>query len=156
MGRVWANWNIFNGGLINPSCKFFFTFNNSSSLNISQIPYLFLYNAHFFIQIFFYHPRCVLYTIILKSVYSETCLNQTLSKPKTCLIQTDFTVSSTKYLCHLNLCKSNTCLNRTNSSVPKGFSLDRFYCIILNLKLKIRVVCYMNVYYTQCSNFHSN
>jgi hypothetical protein len=28
----------------------------------------------------------------------------------------------------LNLCKANTCLNRTNSSVPKGFCLDRLYC----------------------------
>jgi hypothetical protein len=35
---------------------------------------------------------------------SETCLNRTLSKP-------------------------NTCLNWTKSSVPKGFSLDRFHCI---------------------------
>ena len=61
--------------------------------------------------------------------YSETCLNRTPSKPKTCLNQTDFTVPSTKYLCNLNLCKPNTCLNRTNSSVPKGFGLDRFYCI---------------------------
>ena len=60
---------------------------------------------------------------------SETCLNQTLSKPKTCLSQTDFTVPSTKSLCNLNLCKPNYCLNWTNSSVPKGFGLDRFYCI---------------------------
>ena len=27
----------------------------------------------------------------------------------------------------MNLCKSNTCLNWTNSPVPKGFCLDRFY-----------------------------
>jgi hypothetical protein len=38
------------------------------------------------------------------ALYSETCLNRTLSKPK-------------------------TCLNWTNYSVPKGFCLDRFYCI---------------------------
>ena len=56
---------------------------------------------------------------------SETCLNRTLSKSKTCLNQTDFT----KCLCNLNLCKPNTCLNWTNSSVPKGFGLDRSYCI---------------------------
>jgi hypothetical protein len=30
---------------------------------------------------------------------------------------------------HLYNLKPNTCLNWTNSSVPKGFSLDRFYCI---------------------------
>ena len=60
---------------------------------------------------------------------SETCLNQTLSKPKTCLSQTDFTVPSTKSLCNLNLCKPNYCLNWTNSSVPKGFGLYRFDCI---------------------------
>ena len=62
--------------------------------------------------------------------WSETCLNRTLSKLKTCLIQTDFTDLSTKCLCNLNLCKPNSCLNRTNSSFPKGFGLDRFYCII--------------------------
>jgi hypothetical protein len=28
----------------------------------------------------------------------------------------------------LNLCTPNTCLNWTNSSVPKGFGWDRFYC----------------------------
>ena len=62
------------------------------------------------------------------NIYSETCVNRTLSKPKTCLNQTDFTVPSTKCLCNLNLCKPNTCLNWTNSSVPKGFCLDRFNC----------------------------
>ena len=62
--------------------------------------------------------------------YSETCLNPTLSKPKTCLNQADFTVPSTKCLCNLNLCKPSTCLNWTNSSVPKGFGLDRSYCIL--------------------------
>jgi len=63
------------------------------------------------------------------SCYIEICLNWTLSKLKTCLNQTDFTVPSTKCLCNLNLCKPSTCLNWTNSSVPKGFGLDRFYCI---------------------------
>ena len=62
-------------------------------------------------------------------IYSETCLKRTLSKPKACLNQTDFTVPSTKCLYNLNLCKPNTCLNWTNSSIPKGFGLDRFYCI---------------------------
>ena len=37
---------------------------------------------------------------------SETCLNRTLSKPKTFLIQTEFTVPSIKCLCNLNLCKT--------------------------------------------------
>jgi hypothetical protein len=32
------------------------------------------------------------------------------------------------WLVFYNLCKPNTCLNWTNSSVPKGFGLDRFYC----------------------------
>jgi len=44
-------------------------------------------------------------------IHSGTFLNQTLSKPKTWLNQTDFTVASTKCLCNLNLCKPNTCLN---------------------------------------------
>ena len=48
------------------------------------------------------------YVIML---YSEICLNRTLSKPKTCLNQTDCTIPSTKSLCNLNLCKPNTCLN---------------------------------------------
>jgi len=58
--------------------------------------------------------------------YSKTCLNWTLSKLKTCLSQTDFTVPSTKCLCNLNMRKPNNCLNWTNSSVPKGYGLDRF------------------------------
>jgi hypothetical protein len=36
-------------------------------------------------------------------INSETCLNRTLSKPKTCINQTDFTVPSTKFLCNLDL-----------------------------------------------------
>ena len=40
------------------------------------------------------------------------------------------TVPYTKCLCNLNLCKPNTCLNWTNSSVPQGFGLDRFDCNI--------------------------
>jgi hypothetical protein len=66
-------------------------------------------------------------------IYSETCLNRTLVKPKTWLNQTDFTVPSTKCLCNLNLCKPNTCLNWTNLSVPKGFGVDRIYCITILL-----------------------
>ena len=58
----------------------------------------------------------------------KTCLSQTLSKQKACLTQTDFTVSSTKCLCNLNLCKPITFLKWTNSSVQRGFVLDRFYC----------------------------
>jgi hypothetical protein len=69
----------------------------------------------------------LLYTCTKLKMYS--CLNCTLSKPKTCLNHTDFTVPSTKCLYNLNLCKPNTCLNWTNSSIPKGFGLDRFYCI---------------------------
>ena len=69
------------------------------------------------------------YKNIAPFIYSETCLNQTLNKPKTCLNQTDFTVPSTKCLCNLDLCKPNTCVNWTSYSVPKGFGLDRFYCV---------------------------
>ena len=58
-------------------------------------------------------------------------LNRTLSKPKIRLSQTDFTVPSTKCLFNLNLCKPNTCFNLPNSSVTKGFGLDRFYCIMI-------------------------
>ena len=75
-----------------------------------------------------YKPATIMTGI--KHKYSETCLNRTLSKLKTCLNQTVFRVPSTKYLFNLNLCKPNTCLNRTNSSFPKGFGLDRFYCNI--------------------------
>ena len=64
-------------------------------------------------------------------IYSEICQNRTLSKPKTCLNQTDFTVLSTKCLCNLNLCKPKTCLSWTNYSVSKRFGLDRFYCIYI-------------------------
>jgi hypothetical protein len=49
---------------------------------------------------------------------SGEIINRTLSKPKTCLNQTDFTVLSTKCLCNLNLCKPNTCLNQTDFTVP--------------------------------------
>jgi hypothetical protein len=65
-------------------------------------------------------------------IYSKTCPNQTDLTPiysKTCPNQTDLTVPSTKCLCNLYLCKPNNCLNWINSSAPKGFSLDRFYCI---------------------------
>ena len=55
------------------------------------------------------------------------CLNRTLSKHKTCLNQTECIVPSTKCICNLNLCKPNTCLRLRNSSVSKGFGLDRFY-----------------------------
>ena len=79
--------------------------------------YLFLLNVNIGISLLFVN------------MYSETCLNRTLSKPKTCLNQTDFTVPSTKCLYNFNLCKPNTCLNWTNYSVIKGFSLGRFYCI---------------------------
>jgi hypothetical protein len=90
--------------------------------------------------------------------YSETCLNWTLSKLKTCLNQTDFTVPSTKCLCNLNLCKPNTCLNWTNYPVPKEFGLDRFYCITtiiqamdmfcnsnFRLQFRLQSVFYVNV-----------
>ena len=62
-----------------------------------------------------------------------------LSKPKTCLNHTDFTVPYTKSLCNLNLCKPNTCLNWTNCQVPKGFGLDRFYCITKYCHMKSSV-----------------
>ena len=70
------------------------------------------------------------YSMCTSSSYSETWLHRTPSKLKTCLIQTDFTVTSTKCLCNFNLCKPNTCLNWTKSSVPKGFGIDRFYCTL--------------------------
>ena len=80
---------------------------------------------------------------------SKTCLNWTLTKPKTCLIQTDFIVPSIKCLCYLNLGKPNTCLNWTNYSVPKGFGLDRLYCsILLNIKLQCKTLLwYQNIKY---------
>ena len=66
----------------------------------------------------------------------ETWLSHALSKLKTCLSQTDFTVPSTECLYNLNLCKPSTCLNWPNSSVPKEFSLDRFYCIFFSDSFK--------------------
>ena len=47
--------------------------------------------------------------------YSETCLNQTLSKPKTCLNRT---LSKPKTCLNRTLSKPKTCLNRTLSK-PK-------------------------------------
>jgi len=75
-------------------------------------------------------PMLVGFTTIyaISAYYSETCLNRTLSKLKTCLNKTDLTVPSTKCLCNMNLCKPNTRLNWINYLVPKGFCLDRFYC----------------------------
>ena len=66
----------------------------------------------------------------MQTQYSETCLNQTLSKPKTCLSQTDLTVSSTECLCNLNLCKPNTCLNWKIFFSPKGVQFRQVlpYC----------------------------
>ena len=68
------------------------------------------------------------------TIYSETCLIRTLSKPKTRLNQTDFTVISTKSLCNLNLCKLNICLNLTNSAVSKAllYIYIRIYLVWLN------------------------
>ena len=85
-------------------------------------------------MLYWVHPVSTLLVIGTDYIYSETCLNRTLIKPKTCLNQTYFTVSSTKCLCNLNLCKPNTCLNWTNSSVPKGFGLDRFLLYIGSCK----------------------
>ena len=73
--------------------------------------------------------------------YNETCLSRTLSKPKTCL-QTNFTVSFTKCLCNFNLCKPNTCLNWTNSWVPRGLALDRFYCNWLGQRSKLTLAAH--------------
>ena len=70
----------------------------------------------------------------LRNVYIEIdCIFfcdtvKTLSKPKTCLNQTDFTVTSTKCLCNLNLRKSSTCLNWKKFSVPKGFGFRQVLC----------------------------
>jgi hypothetical protein len=75
-----------------------------------------------------HNDKCIFLIEMHVKKYSETCLNWTLRKPKTCLNQTNLTVLSTKFLCNLNLCKPNTWLNWTNSTVPKGFGLDRLYC----------------------------
>ena len=69
------------------------------------------------------------------ALYTEPWVNQTdftVLYTEPWVNQTDFTVPSTKCLCNLNLCKPNTCLNWTNSSVSKGFGLDRFYCTYLD------------------------
>ena len=100
---------------------------------ITLYPDYFLHNIHIMSTLhstlhYTLYPHYIPHIHI--TLYSEICLNRTLSKPKTCLNQTDFTAPSTKCLCNLNLCKPNTCLNWTNSSVPEGFCLDRFYCIL--------------------------
>jgi len=65
---------------------------------------------------------------ITKHIYSETCLNRTLSKPKTYLSQTHFTDPSTKCLCNLNLSKLNKFVS------PKGV---RFRQVLLYLKWQL-------------------
>jgi hypothetical protein len=54
----------------------------------------------------------------------------------------------------LNLCKPNTCLNWTNSSVPKGFGLDRFYCSgVIYFHASLKMVCLILIskwFYTFC------
>ena len=58
-----------------------------------------------------------------------------LSKPKTCLTQTVFTIPSTYCLCNLNLCKPNTCLNfRSKFFSHKGVRLRQ---VLLYLKLPL-------------------
>ena len=88
-------------------------------------------------------------------MYIICWLNRTLSKPKTCLNQTHFTVPSTKCLCNLNLPKSNTCLNWTNSSVLKGFGLDRFYCVSWSLTWHWRHNCSGDCIVTCEFNYHT-
>ena len=63
---------------------------------------LFLLNVNIGISLLFVH------------IYSETCLNRALSKLKTCLNQTDFTVPSAKCLYNFTLCKLNQLFS------PKG------------------------------------
>ena len=74
----------------------------------------------------------------LPSVYSKNCLNITLSNPKTWLSQTGFTVPSTEPLVTRKSAKPDRpiCLmfmQFENYSVPKGFGLDRFHCICINI-----------------------
>ena len=57
---------------------------------------------------------------------------------------TDITVPSTKCQCNLNLCKPNTCLNWTNSSVQKEFCLRQVLLYIV-----ISLVLYDHLRQTQ-------
>jgi hypothetical protein len=52
--------------------------------------------------------------------YSETCLNQTLSKPKTCLHQTDFYSPI-----YWTLSKPKTCLHQTDFYSPIYWTLSK-------------------------------
>ena len=85
--------------------------------------------------------------VVLVNIVQWNLSKRTLSKPKTCLNQTDFTVPSPKYLCNLNLCKPSTCLNWSNSSVPMGFGYDRSYCTIIIFRLTYYIKFY-------CCSFH--
>jgi hypothetical protein len=53
-------------------------------------------------------------------IYIETCLNGTLSNPKTYLRQINFTIPYTKCQCNLNLCKPIPCFNWTIFFSSKG------------------------------------
>ena len=67
--------------------------------------------------------------------YSETCLNWTLSKSKTCLKHTYFTVPSATCICNLNLCKPNTCLYWTH-----GVRFRRLYCTTKSITFGIKTI----------------
>jgi hypothetical protein len=77
--------------------------------------------------IILYVPLAGLYNILNVFIkYSETCLNQTLSKQKTCLNQTlskqktclNRTLSKQKTCLNQTLSKQKTCLNQTELTVP--------------------------------------
>ena len=76
--------------------------------------------------------------ILMKNTYSETCINWTLNKQETCLNQISSEVHSYQFQCILILCKPNTCINQTNSSVRKEFGLDRLHCNWTNYNIEKR------------------
>ena len=71
-------------------------FNFDSLCAFKELPI----NHVYFIPYYDLHASIVLCKNFLANLtqneYSKTCLNRTLSKPKTCLNQTDFTVLSNK------------------------------------------------------------
>ena len=125
---------------------------SKSSINILSWMFCLKWTSHCISHL----RPCLWSTIVYIYIYSETCLNWILSKPKTCLNQTDFIVPSIKCLCNLNLCKPSTCLNWTNSLVPKGFCLDRFYFISTSSYSRCEIFnewyfSYLNIFQTASS-----
>lgn len=69
-----------------------------------------------------FNPIFSIFNIMLWTIeYSEICLNLTLKK-----LNFVYSRPSCQFKCILNLAKQNSCSNQANSTVWKGFRLDKF------------------------------